>query len=165
MTSCVCPNQTEFSSYEDYDVDEWCAQLPNSTVYKSLGNVSKNSPWNQEWTLIEDNSLSWLEIKKSIEFRKPSNENQNIFIRSLSDFDTQWDSSDSESDDEWCEMDEEELKIAEENYNMVVDRWYALVRGAKESKFRGIISIMLLREKIISDCNEQTHEFKFRWFI
>lgn len=148
MTSFAYSDQSEFSSCEDYDVDEWCAQLPNNTIYKSFGCMGSSNSRNQDCSDQDDNNLSWLQIKKSLEFKKPTNDSQNTFVRSISDYDTQWDSSDSESDDEGSEMTEEELKISAENYNLIVDKWYAIVRRAKESKFKGFVSSIVLNEKL-----------------
>lgn len=148
MNTYAYPDHSEFSSCEDHDSEEWWAQLPNNTVYKTFGCMGTDNSRNQDYADHEDSGLSCLQIKKSIEFKKPTNYSQSKLARSISDYETQWDSSDGESDDEGSEMTEEQLRVAAKNYSLIVDKWYVIVRRAKEARFKGISSAFALKEKL-----------------
>lgn len=148
MTTYIQQKQLDFTNFSDEESDEDLVQVPNSSGYRSAGS---HPYWGSKVSLdLSDNKnkIGCFEVRKSLEFKKPSNFSPSKSIGSNFDSDTQCDTSDSDSEEEIFTMTEEEFKISQENYQIIVQRSYTLVREAKESKFRGLSSCAILRNKL-----------------
>lgn len=148
MTTYIQPKQLDFTNFSDEESDEDFVQLPNSSGYRSTG----SHPYCGSKVSLDSsdshNKGGCFEVRKSLEFKKPSNLSPSKSSGSNFDSDTQCDTLDSDSEEEIFTMTEEEFKISQENYQIIVQRSYTLVREAKESKFRGLSSCMILRNKL-----------------
>lgn len=148
MTTYIQPKQLDFTNFSDEESDEDFVQLPNSSGYRSTG----SHPYCGSKVSLDSsdshNKGGCFEVRKSLEFKKPSNLSPSKSSGSNFDSDTQCDTLDSDSEEEIFTMTEEEFKISQKNYQIIVQRSYTLVREAKESKFRGLSSCMILRNKL-----------------
>ena len=100
MTTYILPKTLDFTYCSDVEDEETFVQLPNNSTPKP---VNKVTHWNLQMKadMADDYSkTSCFEIRKSLEMKKPSNNSPAKSNKSIWDNDTQWDTSDSDSEGE-----------------------------------------------------------------
>ena len=87
-------------------------------------------------------------IKPSLVIKKPSNSINLDQSGGKSDYNTNYDSSASESDEETQGILEEKSQMSEREYLMLTQKVFYLVQETKDSKHKGLLSPILLRNKM-----------------
>jgi hypothetical protein len=108
----------------------------------------------ENWTIDSEDELSpaisrfsnW--IKPSIVIKKPTNRINLDQKDSKWDENTNYDSSASESDEENQGITEEQSKMSERDYMLLTQKVFYLVQETKNSKHKGFLSPILLRNKM-----------------
>ena len=148
MNTYFFPKTLNFTYCSDIEDEEIVIQLPNSFAPKTVSKVTNGRSQSTTGLADEIGKNGCLRVRKSIEMKKPSNSSPSKPGQSTCDSDTQWDTSDSDSEGEVFNMSEEELIISQENYRIIVEKWYALVWETNESKFKPFSSPKLLRDRL-----------------
>ena len=148
MNIRIKPMKLDIVSPSYVDQDEGCAQTPNSSsnwlfiVSDETDALEKEEECNH--AVISMSS----KVNSSIKFRRPSNAKPWNIRSSSYDEDTQCDTCEDESDDDSIVMTEEEAQTSREQYLRLMHRTYYVVKETKEARYRGLLSPILLRNKL-----------------
>lgn len=123
------------TSLLNLDDQEGIPQLPNCSRNYILKNTGKNSLDNCNEAMASIASVNKVGIRHSQPFKKPTNDVSTPGSCNGSDFDTECDSNEVDSDEENL-LTVEEARQSQENYIAVMRKAYYLVRAVKDSKYR-----------------------------
>lgn len=136
---------TQVTFTEDY---EGIAQMPNSSsTWLSLSN-------HENCSIDSEDELSPVVfrysngVKPSLVVKKPTNGINLAKKDSRWENDTNYDSSASDSDEEVHAITEEQSLMSEREYMLLTQRVFYLVQETKESKYKGLLSPIILRNKM-----------------
>ena len=87
-------------------------------------------------------------MNESITFRKPINVDFVGYHSGSNDFDTQCDTSEEDSDEDCDTLVQASFQMSRVEYLNLVEKSWFLVKEAKESRYRGLLSPILLRQKM-----------------
>lgn len=148
MSIRIKPMKLEIASPSYIDEEEGCAQTPNSSSnWLFIVSDEADALEKEEECNLAMISLS-SKVNSSIKFRRPSNAKTWNKRSSSYEEDTQCDTLEDESDEESIVMTEEEAQTSRAQYLRLMQRTYYVVKETKEARYRGLLSPILLRNKL-----------------
>lgn len=143
-------NQIIFETCPDLssDDEEGYAQTPMRSCHIVFGTCESNLEIN---STEETNSIAGMpstKMNESIRFRKPINVDVVGNPPNSNDFDTQCETTEEDSDEDCDTFVPATFQMSQVEYLRLVEKTWFLVKETKESRYKGLLSPILLRQKM-----------------
>jgi hypothetical protein len=128
--------------------EEGYAQMPMTSCHIVFGTCESNLEINSTEETDSVAGMPWTKMNESITFRKPINVDVVGHHSGSNDFDTQCETSEEDSDEDCDTFVPASFQMSRAEYMNLVEKSWFLVKEAKESRYRGLLSPILLRQKM-----------------